>query len=140
MCVAQRGVRDEQALFLFGPRRKFLWPELFQKLASPFWRIDTGNFWQRCIFDRFGRLLASYFWIAVQNDVANIREKFRRSITAPGKAKKFRMLFEKSGGDFAAAEFRMIHNVFKERNIRFHAANAKFPERAVHALASFGKI
>src|SRR5260370_42195972 len=34
----------------------------------------------------------------------------------------------------------MIHDVFDERDIRFHAANAEFSQRTVHSLAGFGKI
>ena len=33
----------------------------------------------------------------------------------------------------------MVDYVFKERNIGFHAANAEFTQRAIHALAGFGK-
>ena len=34
----------------------------------------------------------------------------------------------------------MIHHIFQERNVGFHAANAEFTERPVHALTSLGKI
>ena len=34
----------------------------------------------------------------------------------------------------------MIDDVFEEGNVGFDAANAEFAQRAVHALASFGKL
>ncbi len=34
----------------------------------------------------------------------------------------------------------MVHNIFDEGDIGFHAANAEFAEGAVHTLTSFGKI
>src|SRR5215813_4905648 len=140
MSIPKGGVSDEQPLFLFGPSGKSFGPEFFQKLASAFWRINARNSGQRRNFDCFRRLFSFYFRIAIQNDVANIREKLRRAIAALGKAKKFRVLFEKTRGDFAAAEVRVIDDVFDKRNIRFDSANAKFAEGAVHALASVGQI
>src|SRR6266481_4441944 len=47
---------------------------------------------------------------------------------------------EERGREFAGAKLRVVHNIFDEGDIRFHAANAEFAEGAVHTLASFGKI
>ena len=35
-----------------------------------------------------------------------------------------------------AAEFLVVDDVFQERNVGLHAANAEFAQRAVHALQS----
>src|SRR5215813_3610459 len=140
MSIPKGGVSDEQPLFLFGPSGKSFGPEFFQKLASAFWRINARNSGQRRNFDCFRRLFSFYLRIAVQNNVANIREKLRRAVAALGKSKEFRMPFEKTRGDFAAAEFRVIDDVFDKGNVRFDSANAKFAERPVHPLAGFGQI
>ncbi len=47
---------------------------------------------------------------------------------------------EEGGRDFAGAKLRMVHNIFDEGDICFHAANAEFAQGAVHTLTSFGKI
>ena len=49
-------------------------------------------------------------------------------------------MIEKRSGDFAAAKFRVVDDVFDERNIGGYAANAKFAQRAVHAIACFVEI
>ena len=46
-------------------------------------------------------------------------------------------MIEKRRRDFAGAKFRVIDDVFDERDVGGDAANAKFAQRAIHAIAGF---
>src|SRR5262249_707751 len=70
----------------------------------------------------------------------DVREELGGAVTTLGNTEKFGRIVEEGGSDFAAAKAGMIHHVFEERDIGFHAADAEFAESAVHALAGFGKI
>src|SRR5215470_9556036 len=126
MGIAQRCVRDEQALFFFCPSSKFLRAKFFQELTRAFWRIDVRKFRERCSFECFGRLLSFYLRIAVEDDVTEIRKQLCRAVATLRKAEKFRVKFEKICSDVAVAKAWMVYNVFNERNIGLHTTNSKF--------------
>ena len=47
---------------------------------------------------------------------------------------------EERSRDVAGAKARMVDDVFEKGNVGLDAANAKFAQRAVHALAGFGEF
>src|SRR5258706_5697691 len=62
------------------------------------------------------------------------------AVGGAGEMEKLGRFVEERGREFAGAKLRVVHNIFDEGDIRFHAANAEFAEGAVHTLTSFGKI
>src|SRR5205085_6412197 len=62
------------------------------------------------------------------------------AVAAAGQVEKLGGVIEKGSGDVSGSKFRVIDDVFDEGDVGFYAANAEFAERAVHALASFGKV
>src|SRR6201999_3374046 len=60
-----------------------------------------------------------------------------RAIPATRKLKEFLRLIEEGRRDFTRAKFRMIHDVFNERNVCRDAADAELAQRAIHAIAGF---
>src|SRR6266436_8957571 len=140
MRVAKRRVRNEQPFFFSRPRREFLWPEFLQKFTRSGRWLAGGCRRDNCCFDFLREGLSLYFRVAVQNDIAEIGKQLGGAVATSGEAKEFGRLVEKCSRDFASAKLRMIHDVFDEWDIGFHAADAEFAQRAVHPLTSFGKI
>src|SRR6202012_5399545 len=98
-------------------------------------RVDSGNFREHGGFELFGNGLPFYFGIAVENYIAKIRKKLRGAVAAARKFEQLRRTIEKRRRDLARAKFRVVDDIFDERNVGGDAANAKFAERAVHAIA-----
>src|SRR5258708_13911327 len=140
MRVAKRRVRNEQPFFFSRPRREFLWPEFLQKFTRSGRWLAGGCRRENCCFDFLRELFPLYSRVAVQNDIAEIGKQLGGAVATSGETKEFGRLVEKCGRDFAGAKLRMIHDVFDEWDIRFHAANAELAQRTVHSLACFGKI
>src|SRR5260370_36588529 len=140
MSVAESRVGNQQAFFFSCPGREFLRSELLQELPSAGWRFAGGSCRNDWCVELAGDLLAFHFRIAVEDDVAQIREQFGSAVTAAGETEKLGRVVEERGGDFAGAKLRVVHNIFDEGDIRFHTANAEFAEGAVHALAGFRQI
>src|SRR5712691_9377328 len=140
MRVAESRVGNQQAFFFSRTCGEFLRSELLQELPSAGWRFAGGSCRNDWCVELAGDLLAFHFRIAVEDDVAQIREQFGSAVTAARETEKLGRVVEERGGDFAGAKLRVVHNIFDEGDIRFHTANAEFAEGAVHALAGFGKI
>src|SRR6266849_6067136 len=140
MSVTERRVGDQQAFFFARPGGEFFGSELLQKLASAGKRLASGRLRNHRCFDFFWELLPFYFGIAVQDDVAKIREQLGGAVATARETEQFGRLVEERGRDFAGAKLGMVHDIFDERDIRLHAANAEFAKGAIHALAGFGKI
>src|SRR2546426_11712422 len=140
MRIAKRRIGNQQALFSSRPRGKFLRTKLLQELTRSCRRRDAGSRGNNRRFESLRRLLPLHLGIAVEDDVADIGEKFGGAIAAARKTEKLRRLIKKRRRDFPGTKLRMVHDVLDERNIRFHAPNTELAKSAVHALASFGKI
>ncbi len=138
--VAEGGVSDQQAVFFAGPGGEFFRAELLQELARTWRRLDAGNFWQGGGFERRQHGLPFYFRIAVQDHVSEIGKNFCGTVAAARKFEQFGIVFEERGGDFTGAKLRVVHYILYEGDVRLYAADAKFAQRAVHALAGFGKV
>ena len=133
--VAKRGVGDQQALLLCAPRRRISsGPSFCRSWREPGGGSIPGVDGSTAASRRFGYFLAFHFGIAVEDHVAEVREQLGGAIAAAGKAKQFGRIVEKRGGDFAGAKFRVIDDVFDERNVGLDAADAELAEGAVHAL------
>ena len=72
----------------------------------------------------------------VQNDIAEIVQEFGGTVSAARKQEKFRRLVEERSGDLAGAKALVIHYVLEKGNVRFDAADSKFAQRPIHAMAS----
>src|SRR6266850_1952982 len=140
MRIAKRRIGNQQALFSSRPRGKFLWTKLLQKLTRSCRSHDAASRGNNRRIESLGRRLPFHLGIAVEDDVADIGEKFGGAVAAAREAEKFRRLVKKRSRDFAGTKLRMVHDVLDERNIRLHAPNTELAKSAVHALAGFGKI
>src|SRR6266850_438229 len=140
MRIAKRRIGNQQALLFSRPRGKFLRTKLLQELTRSCWRRNAGSRGNNRRFEPLRRPLPFHFGIAVEDDVADIGEKFGGAVTAAREAEKFRRLVKKRRRDFAGTKLRMVHDVLDERNIRLYTPNTELAKSAVHALAGFGKI
>src|SRR6267142_2263252 len=140
MCIPKRRIGNQQALFFSRPRGKFLRTKLLQELTRSCRRRDAGCCWNNRCFESLRRRLPFHLGIAVEDDVADIGEKFGGAVAAAREAEKFWRLVKKRRRDFAGTKSRMVHDVLDEGNIRLHAPYTELAKSAVHALASFGKI
>src|SRR5258707_2034512 len=140
MSVAESRVGNQQAFFLSCPGREFLRSELLQELPSAGWRFAGGSCRNDWCVELAGDLLALHFRIPVEDDVAEIGKQLGGAVAAAGEAEKLGRVVEERGGHFAGAKLRVIYDIFDERDVRLHAANAEFAKCAMHALAGFGKI
>src|SRR5882762_1706039 len=140
MCIAKRRIGNQQALLSSRPRGKFLRTKLLQELTRSCRRRDAGSPGNNRRFESLLRLLPFHFGITVEDDVADIGEKFSGAVAAAREAEKLRRLVKKRRRDFAGTKLRMVHNVLDERNVRLYTPNTELAKGAVHALAGFGKI
>src|ERR1700719_5078135 len=108
MRVAKRGVRNQQALFLARPRGKVFWSELLQQLPRRVGRCNAPDTRQDRRLQVFRNFLSLDFRVAIENDVAQVREQLGGAVAARGDAKEFGRVVEKRGSDFPRAESRMI--------------------------------
>ncbi len=135
MCVAEGRVCEQQALLVARPLREAARPKLPQQLARARWRGRLVAARKRrrgeCRWNR----LALHLRVAVQDDVADVGEQLRCAVAALREAKQFERLVEKRSRGVPGAQARMIDHVFEQRNIRLYTADAKFTQRAVHAVA-----
>src|SRR5882762_5488331 len=79
--------------------------------------------------------LALYLWIAVDDHFAQVRQQPGRTVPPRRKTEQGRVLIEKPRGDLATLKVRVIDDILEKRNVRLHAADAEFPQGAIHALA-----
>src|SRR6267142_983545 len=140
MRIAKRRIGNQQALFSSRPRGKFLWTKLLQKLTRSCRSHDAASRGNNRRIESLGHRLPFHLGIAVEDDVADIGEKFGGAVAAAREAEKFWRLVKKRRRDFPGAKLRMVHDVLDERNIRLYTSNTELAKSTVHALASFGKI
>ena len=139
MRVAERGVGDEQALFFTGPGGKFFRAELLEELARAGRRFDARRGGKHKRFQPFGHFLSFDFGIAVEDHLAEVREQLGGAVAAARKTEQFRRIIEKRCGDFAGAKFWVIDDVFDERNVGSHAADAESRSARSMRLQASGK-
>src|SRR5258706_11089043 len=140
MRIEKRRIGNQQALFSSRPRGKFLRTKLLQELTRSYRSHDAASRGDNRRFESLRCRLAFHLRIAVEDDVADIGQKFRRAVAATREAEKFWRLIKKRRRDFPGTKLRMVYDVLDKRNIRLYTPNAELPKSAVHALASFGKI
>ena len=133
--VAQSRVGHQQAFFLARPSGEFLRPFLQQKLscARRGFLITVVD----RLRDRRKRLLhlkALGLWIAVHHHIANVFEQPVRTIAARTKGEELRRGVDQCRARLPGAKGLVLDDVFDERNVRLHAANPEFLQRAVHAI------
>ena len=135
MGVAQGRVRDEQLLLLERPFGEFLRAKFEQQLARA---------WRRRLFMVAARhppggenvlwLEAFHQRMAVYRDVAQIPQQLGRAVAARLELEQLRRRVNQRRRGQPLLERVVVDDVFQERNVRLHAANAEFPQRPVHAL------
>ena len=135
MRVAQGSVGDQQALFLARPGGKFLRTLLQQNLPCARGRILIAVIgrlrdWRK----RLLHLEALGLRIAVHHHISNVLKQPVRAIAARPEGEEFRRGIDQRRTRLPRAEGLILDDVFDERNVRLHAANPKFLQRAVHAI------
>src|ERR1051326_4969349 len=84
--------------------------------------------------------LASDFRISVDYHFSQIREQLGGAVAARREAEQLEMFVEKRGGYVACLKLLVVDHVLKKRNVGLNAADAKFAESAVHALAGLVEL
>ena len=133
--VTQRGISDQQALLLACPRGEFLRALLQKNLPRACGRFLIA------VVSRLGDRREGLFHlkpfrlrIAVHHHVANVTEQPVRAITARAEGEQLRRGIDQRRARLTIAEGLVLDDVFDERNVRLHAADAEFLQRAVHAI------
>ena len=141
MRVAEGRVGDEQPFLFRGPFGKFFRAKFKQQLAGAFGRFEL------VVAHRgggrrphSGDFVTLGLRVAVDDDVAEEVQQPGRAVAARFEGEQLRRGVNQSGGCPAGLEDRVVDEVFQEREVRFHAANAELAQRAVHALAGGGKV
>ena len=133
--VAHGGIGDEEAFLFPGPFGEFFGAEGVEELAGTLgrgFRITGGAFGGA---DGGGGGASGHFRVAVDDDFAEEIEEAGGAVLACFEAEQGGGVFDEGGGDVAGLEVGVGDDVFEEGDIGFDAADAKFAEGAVHALA-----
>ena len=138
--IAEGRVRQQKPLFFARPGGKFLGAQLLQQLARSGRRRNAGSGGNGRLLNKLRHRFPLHFGIAVEDDIADVREQLGGAVGAAGEAEQLRRIVEEGSGDFAGAETRMIDDIFEERDVRLDAADAELAQRAIHALAGFREI
>ena len=133
--IAKGRVCDEQPLLLAGPVGELFRPQFEQQVAC------SGR---RClpvvVVRRHGRgegllrLESLGVRIAIHNDVAEEVQELRGAVPAVLEGEQLRRVVNQGSRRLPAAEHGVVDQVFEERNVGLHPANAEFSQRAVRPL------
>ena len=82
----------------------------------------------------FRRLVALGVRVAVDDDVAEEIQQLGRAVAARLELEQLGRGVDERRGRLAGAEFVVVNDVFQERDVRLHAADAELAQRAVHAV------
>ena len=135
MRIAEGGVGEKQALLFARPLGEFLGSEFEQKLACSrrrrLFAVIGGT--PRGL-ERRGNAVALSLRVAVHNHIGEEGKQARGAVAAGLELEERRRGVDERGRRLARGEFRIEDDIFEERNVCLHAANAEFAERAEHSL------
>ena len=138
--VAEGGVGDQQALLPAGPFGEVLGAQPLQNLARAIRRRGGVVARHRRRPDAARRKLTPDGRIAVDDDVAEIGQQLGGAVAARRELEQLGRLVQPARGHVPRLEYRMVDDVFEERDVGLHAADAELAQaRSMRwqALAEF---
>ncbi|MNY21155.1 hypothetical protein D3C86_1546810 [compost metagenome] len=132
--IAHGRIGDQHALFITHPVRKALRAKLVQQLlcAVRCRRIDVRHDGLRRLFGRPGATLG--FRVAVDGHVGEIGQKLGGAVLTLDLCEELRRRIDEPGRIGVVTEAVVTDDGFEEGEVRRHAANTEFAQRAVHAV------
>ncbi len=136
MRVAERRVGDEQPLLLAASTRQISSAPVSSKSCrvpgcGAAFRSQSGS---GAAVSGDARLVALRVRIAVDDHVAEKAEQLRRAVAPRLEFEELRRRVDHRRRRPPAAEAREVNDVFQERNVRLHPADAELAQRAIHAI------
>ena len=135
MRIAQRGIGDQQLWLLTHPACKALGPQRFQTLLVTRRRRHVRVRSRRHAhlhMAQIRRRAPLHVGLAVDDDIAQILQQARGTVTSHREIEEFRRVVDEAGGDAPGTEVRMVDDVLDELQVGGQPTDAELAQRPVH--------